>query len=88
MDPVLLVLDKGGGFYLLPDFKEEVLEGFGSVQQLVPNLTADMLNPRLREQSSILTLGRWVSFRFFFKAQYTSVAARASRQAFALSVSL
>lgn len=28
----------GSGFYLLSDSKEEVLEGFDSVQQLVPNL--------------------------------------------------
>lgn len=61
-------LDGGGGFYLLSEFKDEVLEGFDSVQQLVSSLGAEILNPCLREQSrmSKFCTGRTSCFVFFF----------------------
>lgn len=40
-------LDGGSGFYLPSEFKDEVLEGFDSVQQLVSSHGAEILNPCL-----------------------------------------
>lgn len=44
---VFLSLDGGSGSHLPPEFKDEVLEGFDSVQQLVSSLGAEIVNPRL-----------------------------------------
>lgn len=44
---VFFSLEGGSGFHLPSEFKDEVLEGFDSVQQLVSNLGAELLNPCL-----------------------------------------
>lgn len=66
---VFFSLGGGSGFYPPSEFKDEVLEGSDSVQQLVSSLGAEVLNPCLWEQSRILKLCTECKSCFFLKFQ-------------------
>lgn len=76
------------GFYLLPKFKEKILQHFDSLQEIVLDLRAQILNPLLAAQNSI---SKWNTANItlaLYPWSHTSTSVRLFKQPVALSDSL